>query len=175
MELVAIRSFTTVFRKGVHCFLTWVGSIQSNQTEPISLRFSLILSSTYLLVSFLLALAVESYMYSTSLYLCYVLFPSHPHWFDRSNYILGEERILWTSSLRTLLQQSITSFVCVPNNTTKLCHDKYKKNKLHGLSPRANYTDRATAPCRQSDCQFLRIVGATWSAWRIPTAVFSDF
>jgi hypothetical protein len=27
--------------------------------------------------------------------------------------------------------------------------------KLHGLSPRANYTDRATAACRRSDCQLL--------------------
>jgi hypothetical protein len=36
--------------------------------------------------------------------------------------------------------------------------------KLHGLSPRANYTDRATAACRRSDCQLLRIEGATWSA-----------
>jgi hypothetical protein len=35
------------------------------------------------------------------------------------------------------------------------------KNKLHGLSPRANYTDRATAACRQSDCQLLRIKDAT--------------
>jgi hypothetical protein len=50
-----------------------------------------------------------------------------------------------------------------------------KKTKLHGLSPRANYTDRATAACRRSDCQVLRIEGATWSAWRIPTAVFSVF
>jgi hypothetical protein len=39
----------------------------------------------------------------------------------------------------------------------------YKKI-LHGLSPRANYTDRATAACRRSDCQLLRIEGATWSA-----------
>jgi hypothetical protein len=31
------------------------------------------------------------------------------------------------------------------------------KNKLHGLSPRANYTDRATAACRRSDCQLVRI------------------
>jgi hypothetical protein len=37
-------------------------------------------------------------------------------------------------------------------------------NKLHGLSPRANYTDRATAACRRSDCQLLRIEGAMWSA-----------
>jgi hypothetical protein len=36
--------------------------------------------------------------------------------------------------------------------------------KLHGLSPRANYTDRATATCRRSDCQLVRIEGATWSA-----------
>jgi hypothetical protein len=37
------------------------------------------------------------------------------------------------------------------------------KTKLHGLSPRANYTDRATAACRRSDCQLLRVEGATWS------------
>jgi hypothetical protein len=46
------------------------------------------------------------------------------------------------------------------------------KKKLHGLSQRANYTDRETAACRQSYCQLLRIEDATWSAWRIPTAVF---
>jgi hypothetical protein len=39
-----------------------------------------------------------------------------------------------------------------------------KKIKLHGLSPRANYTDRATAACWRSDCQLVRIEGATWSA-----------
>jgi hypothetical protein len=27
--------------------------------------------------------------------------------------------------------------------------------KLHGLSPRANYTDRATVACRRSDCQLF--------------------
>jgi hypothetical protein len=27
------------------------------------------------------------------------------------------------------------------------------KKKLHGLSPRTNYTDRATADYRRSDCQ----------------------
>jgi hypothetical protein len=52
---------------------------------------------------------------------------------------------------------------------------KNKQNKLHGLSPRSNYTDRSTAACRRSDCQLLRIEGATLSAWRIPTAVFSAF
>jgi hypothetical protein len=41
---------------------------------------------------------------------------------------------------------------------------KKTKKKLHGLSPRANYTDRAIAACRRSDCQRLQIEGATWSA-----------
>jgi hypothetical protein len=51
----------------------------------------------------------------------------------------------------------------------QISHDlTNKKNKLHSLSPRANYTDRATAACRRSDCQLLRIKGATWSTWRIP-------
>jgi hypothetical protein len=31
----------------------------------------------------------------------------------------------------------------------------YYKKKLHGLSPRANYTDRATTACRRSNCQFF--------------------
>jgi hypothetical protein len=30
-----------------------------------------------------------------------------------------------------------------------------KTTKLHGLSPRVNYTDRATAACRRSDCQLF--------------------
>jgi hypothetical protein len=50
-----------------------------------------------------------------------------------------------------------------------------RKKKLHGLSPRANYTDRATAAYQRRDCQLLRIEGATWSAGRIPTTVFSVF
>jgi hypothetical protein len=29
------------------------------------------------------------------------------------------------------------------------------KKKLHGLSMRANYTDRETAACRRSDCQLF--------------------
>jgi hypothetical protein len=41
-----------------------------------------------------------------------------------------------------------------------------QKNKLHGLSPRVNYTDRATAACRRSDCQLFsdrgcHVVGVT--------------
>jgi hypothetical protein len=36
--------------------------------------------------------------------------------------------------------------------------------KLHGLRLRVNYTDQATAACRRSDCQLVRIESATWSA-----------
>jgi hypothetical protein len=53
-----------------------------------------------------------------------------------------------------------------PWNTDNYSADKRRKHKvqmvikkLHGLSPRANYTDRATAACRRSDCQLLRIEG----------------
>jgi hypothetical protein len=35
-------------------------------------------------------------------------------------------------------------------NSAKLVLPSNKQNKLHGLSPRANYTDRATAACRRS-------------------------
>jgi hypothetical protein len=50
------------------------------------------------------------------------------------------------------------------NNDINVEYKQNKTNKLHGLSPRANYTDRATAACRRSYCQILRIKGATWSA-----------
>jgi hypothetical protein len=48
-----------------------------------------------------------------------------------------------------------------PSNRMKLhfLSKKQKTNKLHGLSPRANYTDRATAASRRSGCQLLRIKG----------------
>jgi hypothetical protein len=48
-------------------------------------------------------------------------------------------------------------------HTELLLLNKKTKTKLHGLSPRANYTDRSTAACRQSDCQLLRRKGATWT------------
>jgi hypothetical protein len=67
--------------------------------------------------------------------------------------------------LRLLLQSLIIIIIIIIIQT----------NNIHGLSPRAKYTDRATAACRRSDCQLLRIEGTTWSAWLIPTAVFSIF
>jgi hypothetical protein len=51
-----------------------------------------------------------------------------------------------------------------PHLSPKTLAPKKNKIKPHGLSPRANYTDRATAACRRSDCQLVRIEGATWPA-----------
>jgi hypothetical protein len=50
-------------------------------------------------------------------------------------------------------------------------HHKLKKLNSVAFSPQANYTDRATAACRRSWFQLLRIKGVAWSAQRIPTAV----
>jgi hypothetical protein len=47
--------------------------------------------------------------------------------------------------------------------------------KLPGLSPQANYTDRATAACLRSYYHLLRIEGVTWSAQRIPYGRNLDF
>jgi hypothetical protein len=46
------------------------------------------------------------------------------------------------------------------------------KTKLHGLCPRANYIDRATAVCRRSDCQLFadggcHVVSVTYPYGRI--------
>jgi hypothetical protein len=56
------------------------------------------------------------------------------------------------------------NFVSLRMKKELIIRNNTNKQKLHGLSPRANYTDRATAACRRSDCQLLRIKGATWSA-----------
>jgi hypothetical protein len=45
----------------------------------------------------------------------------------------------------------------IKDGSMRKSHKLKTKTKLHGLSPRANYTDRATAACQRSDCQLLRI------------------
>jgi hypothetical protein len=73
----------------------------------------------------------------------------------------------------------LSSYSEISGMRSEVGHDPFlplhKKTELHGLSPRANYTDRATAASRRSDWQLLLIEGSTWSAWRIPTAVFLVF
>jgi hypothetical protein len=61
------------------------------------------------------------------------------------------------------------------NNVKTFIKLKLNKTKLRGSSPRANYTDRATAACRRSKCQLMGMEGVSWSARRISTAIFSDF
>jgi hypothetical protein len=55
------------------------------------------------------------------------------------------------TSVRTL------KFLCKANELFSI--KKKQENKLRGLSPRANYTDRATAACRRSYSQLFRIQG----------------
>jgi hypothetical protein len=54
---------------------------------------------------------------------------------------------------------SVDGTKCCQNNSRKcivcIYIYIYIYIKLHGLSPRANYTDRATAACRRSDCQLF--------------------
>jgi hypothetical protein len=69
--------------------------------------------------------------------------------------------------INILKQHNITENYRYFNDILIVYNEDYTnvdKTKLHGLSPRANYIDRATAACRRSDCQLLRIEGATWSA-----------
>jgi hypothetical protein len=81
----------------------------------------------------------------------------------------GFKDVMLTTLFRLVLDKDWLSSI------SALLYVIFTQKKLHGLSPRANYTDRGTAGCRRSDYQHLRIEGATWSAWRIPTAVFSIF
>jgi hypothetical protein len=83
----------------------------------------------------------------------------------------------FTVSFETLSTWRARSHIYIPQEQggPDIALGTKTKTKLCGLSPWANYTDRATAACRRSDCQLVRIEGATWSAWRIPSAVFLGF
>jgi hypothetical protein len=48
-------------------------------------------------------------------------------------------------------------------------------NKLHGLSPRTNYTNRATAACRRSDCQLFADKGCHVVSVTDPSGRILDF
>jgi hypothetical protein len=110
------------------------------------------------IVSWLFASFGDHHLNNTHAYnvLCYV----HHNYTDVlfETWTEPPSRVLW-------LQQKETCLILKDT----------EKKKLHGLSPRANYTYRATAAYRWSDCQLVRIEGATWSAWRIPPAVFLGF
>jgi hypothetical protein len=79
-------------------------------------------------------------------------------------FVLEQHINLWLKPMKYL--QVKTNFIVSSDKLRIPGKHLYTKAtlKLHGLSPRENYTDRATAACRRSDCQLLRIEGATWSA-----------
>jgi hypothetical protein len=55
--------------------------------------------------------------------------------------------------LQILFQSTLTDTFSIYNYNNILLI--YFLKKLPRLSPRANYTDRATADCRRSDCQLF--------------------
>jgi hypothetical protein len=79
-----------MFTRALHLSLSWARSVQSISPHPISLR-SILALSTHLRLSlpcgiFPSAFPQISYMHSSSPHSCYIPYPSHPPWLDRSNY-----------------------------------------------------------------------------------------
>jgi hypothetical protein len=68
-----------------------------------------------------------------------------------------------TQTHHTTIEQN-TAFKATQTTKDTLHAMNSKKNKLRGLSPRANYANRAIATCWRSYYQLLRIDDATWSA-----------
>jgi hypothetical protein len=70
-----------------------------------------------------------------------------------------------------------TVAVCVPKICVSCpeCHLNIKTNKARGLSPRANYTDRATAAYQRSKCRRLRIEGCRVVSAAVPLCRNLDF
>jgi hypothetical protein len=79
---------------------------------------------------------------------------------------MKEQSICWKIYTTDISSLTSAAFKEVfSKKRAKESENNYVMNlKRHGLSPRANYTDPATAACRRSDCQLLRIEGATWSS-----------
>jgi hypothetical protein len=67
------RRFITVFKRALHCFLSWARSVQSILIQPISLRSILIISS-----HLCLALSSSSFLVAFPPKLCMHSFPPPP-------------------------------------------------------------------------------------------------
>jgi hypothetical protein len=84
------RRFITVFTKALHWSLSWARSIQCIPSHPIFLRSILILF-THLSLGHHIGVfpsgfptnILYAFLFPHS---CYMPFPSHPPWFDNSNY-----------------------------------------------------------------------------------------
>jgi hypothetical protein len=140
------QKFVTTVPRASHWSLSWIRP----QSQPISLQ-AILFPSPHLCLALSWASVVSGFQPSVRMHFSPATCPFH--------HILLDLNILILQPIHAL---------CWSYNIEH-------RKKLHGLSPQANYTDRATAACRRSDCQLLRIQCATWSAWRIPTAVFSVF
>jgi hypothetical protein len=64
--------------------------------------------------------------------------------------IILDEEIQFTFDVEVLFL--LNNSLCRKGSCLLLDRDK---TKTHGLSPRANYTERATAACRRGDCQLF--------------------
>jgi hypothetical protein len=144
-------------------FITWSDWLQVHSNKQI--YFIVIIPSTVLLFSNWMSLLY--YLSYPLLWvvvnptnLCCVFVLSFQMWAHKPTITFRIEKrykCIWLKEL-----WCINTFMNVTTAHNKQTN-KQTNNKLHGLSPRANYTNRATAACRRSDCQLLRIRGATWS------------
>jgi hypothetical protein len=102
---------------------------------------------------------------------------SPPHFTMHTKLATCYQTSLWDTSLSTnpLTSSCVRHVVITEHRKLEEQRNITKQNKPRGLSPRENYTDRATAACQRNRCQLLRIESAAWSAQRIPTAVLSGF
>jgi hypothetical protein len=123
-------------------------------TNIVAYKKTVTLSITYFYCKHCLKLPI--YFYNISFFISYQIFSLF--WMSSSTWIII---VLGLSPLYFNSNSPLSSLVL--------------NSKLHGLSPRTNYTNRATAVCRRSNCQLVRIEGAMWSAWRITPAVYSRF
>jgi hypothetical protein len=80
---------------------------------------------------------------------------------SKDDHAMGHHQV---AGNRLEIQPSIKQELQNDGERSSVVELRKPRKKLHGLSPRANYTDRATSACRRNDCQLLRIEGATWSA-----------
>jgi hypothetical protein len=74
---------------------------------------------------------------------------------QRPSYILPSRRHSKSSSPFSLVHRRAFFRLSLGPTVLLRCSYVAKKTKLHGLSPRANRTDRATAACRRSDCRLF--------------------